>query len=91
MPEGKRLEHEIGKGGAPAEACPSFGKPVNSSGLESRNDCKLAVQIVKLMKSLGHLSLNRLLVKLNHTSFPTLTKWAKVSVLDLRSSCLKIS
>ena len=52
--------------GLPAEACPSFGKPVDSSGLESRYDCKLAVQVVKLVKSLGHLISNRLLVKLNN-------------------------
>ena len=44
--------------GLPAEACPSFGKPVDSSGLESRYDCKLAVQVVKLVKSLGHLISN---------------------------------
>ena len=66
MPEDKRLEQELVSYGAPAEAGPSFGKPVNSSRLESRNDCKLAVQIVKLMKSLGHLISNRLLVKLNN-------------------------
>ena len=53
------MEDEISKAGAPAEACPSFGKPVNSSGLKSRYNCKLAVQVIKLMKSLSHLILKK--------------------------------
>ena len=60
VPKYVGLEHVIDEmeSGLPAEACPSFGKPVDSSGLESRYDCKLAVQVVKLVKSLGHLISN---------------------------------